>query len=256
MKSTIQILTLQELIKKVRCGNLINSAVLKFENGIISAEGKGIEVSGRIDGSMSFSVQYPTIIVEAGETSLSNLQDLSSKIEIYEKEDQVPIFLQENKLIINRESPKLLLTYDIADKKFIPTHHKDTGVRFGNPTILSHGTETVEISYHAEITFDSLKLFPLVRAIEKIKPTKINLQIKDGSLNVALKGIGSDLFFEIKGDKSSGEALAKYDVVLMDILNVAFGTVTIMLGKVGTDLPIWIHFEQDAQKADYLLNSS
>ncbi len=256
MKTTISILTLQELIKKVRCGNLVNSAVLKFENGIVSAEGKGIEVSGRIDGSMSFSVQYPTVVEESGEVSLSNITDFFSNIEVYEKEDQVPMFLQENKLILNRESPKLILTYDIADKKFIPTYHKDTGVQFGNPTILIHGTEEMEIPYSAEITFDSLKFSPLVRAIEKIKPTKINLQIKDGSLNVALKGIGKDLFFEIKGDKSNGEALAKYDVVLMDVLNVAFGTATIMIGRVGSDSPVWIHFEQDAQKADYLLNSS
>lgn len=272
MKAQISILVLQELIRKTKCNNLVNSAVIRLENNTISTKGSGVEMAGKIDGRMSFNISYPCIVEEEGELPIKDITDLLSKTEIFEKEDLVAAEIAENKLVFSREIPKRILTYDLGDKKHIPTSYKGkTDIKFGVPTSVPETAPTLgeviplsipkvvisnpsgklqEIMFGAEAIMDSAQLKSFADAADKIKPLKIPMQIAGGRLNSAIKGTGTDLVSEIRTDKVEGEALSKYSVQILEIFKVGFGNATV---RFGNDTAIHIHYQLDDQKSDYLL---
>lgn len=278
MKAQISILVLQELIRKTKCGNLINSAVIKLDNNTISTKGAGIELAGKIDGRMSFDVSYPCIVDESGLLAIKDLSDLLSKAEIFEKEDLVFAAVVDNKLVLTRELPHRVVTYDLGDPKNIPTHYKaKTDVIFNKtipspeltPEQLAAGTippyripsvelvnpsgKSKEITFTGEAILDSNQLKSFATAAEKIAALKIPMEIKDGVLTSAIKGTGTDMLSEIRVDKAEGAALSKYGVQLLDIFKVGFGNSTVRLGN---ESFIHVQFKQDLQESNYLLVAS
>ncbi len=268
MKVAISILTLQEVIRKTRCDTLVNSGILEFKNGMVQTKGNGIEylpgqkaektegkAPGKIDGSLSFQIQYPTPVQEEGEVAIADLQNLLSKSEIFEKEDQVQLSSVDNKFIIEREIPQRILTYDIADKKFIETAYKEKqDVIFSNPIkIISPKGKEKDVTFTTEIILDASQLKSFADAAKKIAPTKIPLQVKEGKFFSAIKGTGSDMMGEIKADKVEGEAISKYRIEILEIFKAGFGLATLRFSE---NAPIHIHYELNDQKADYLLNQS
>lgn len=271
MKAQLSILVLQELIRKIKCDNLVNSAVIRLENNTISAKGSGVELAGKIDGRLSFDISYPCIVEEEGELPIKDLADLLSKSEIFQKEDLVDVAIVDNKLVLSREIPKRVLTYDLGDKRHIPTSHKGkTNIQFHVPVpvqeditlgdkssfvpskviITNPSGKLQEIKFSAEATMDSNQLKSFADAADKIKPLKIPMQIKEGCLNSAIKGTGTDLMSEIRTDKVEGEALSKYGVQILSIFKAGFGNATV---RFGNDTAIHVHYQIDTQKSDYLL---
>lgn len=262
MKATISILTLQEVINKTKCNNLVNSAVIEFKDGAVRTKGSGIEIMpakkgdtatkapGKVDGSMSFGVSYPTPVQEPGEVAIANLGDFLSKIGVFEKEDLVSAYVQDNKLILSRELPVLVLDYDLADKKFIPTAHKEQqDVIYGSPVILKNlKGASKEFPFTTEIVMDASQLKAFASMASKIGVTKVPLQVKDGKFISVLKGTGSGTMSEIKTDKITGTAQATYGAEVIDIFNTGFGLATL---RFSDNLMLYIHYEMNQQKTDY-----
>ncbi len=262
MKATISILVLQEAIKKTRCNGLVNSAVIEFKDNQIQMKGSGIETmtgakgevksAGKVDGSMSFKVCYPTPVQEAGKMAVSNLADLLTNTEIFEKDDLVTAYIQGNQLILSRELPVLTLTYDLADIKFVPSAWKEQQeVLFGNPIVLKNlKGVSKEFPLTAEVVMDAGQLKAFSGMANKIAVKKVPLQVKDGKFVSVLKGASSSTLSEIKTDKTTGEAIATYNSDILDIFNVGFGLATL---KFGTNSMILLHYELNQQSADYIL---
>lgn len=275
MKSKISILVLRELIRKTKCGNLVNSAVISLANNSISTKGSGIELAGKIDGRLSFEVSYPCIVTEPGMLPIKDFSDLLSKTEIFDKEDLVDAIVAENKLILTREIPHRVLTYDLGDEKYIPTSYKGkTNVLFNNKlpaieltpeqialgttlpykipsvTIINQSGKTKEIEFTAEVNLDSNQLKSLASAADKISPLKIPIQILDGHFTSTIKGTNTDLSDEIRVDKIEGAATSKYGIQLLDIFRSGYGNATL---RFGNETFIHVHYQQDEQKSDYLL---
>lgn len=257
MKSTMSILNLQEIIKKIKCNTLISSAVLEFKDGIVSSRGIGLQDKlGKVDGSFHYLIQQPAVIQEDGEICIGDLSSLLSKSEIFEKEDQVELGINEkNQLTIKREIPIQNLGYDLADKKFILTAYKGSqNLAYGNPCVwtTSKGKEQ-KYEFTTEVVLDSSQLKSFADAASKIAPAKVPLQVKDGVFHSAVKGEGTDLMREIKTDKVEGNALSKYRIELLEIFKMGFGLATI---RFSDNAPIYIHYKLNNQKADYLLAQS
>ncbi len=275
MKAKISILVLQELIRKTKCNGLISSAVITLGNNSISTKGSGVELAGKIDGRLSFEVSYPCIVEEPGILPIKDISDLLSKTEVFEKEDVVDTSIVDNKFIMEREIPHRVITYDLGDPKHIPTSYKGKTTVIFNKTIqqailtpeeLSAGTvpaykipsvvivnpsgKTKEIEFTAEVVLDSNQLKGFASAAEKISPLKIPIQVKEGHLNSAIKGTGTDMADEIRVDKVEGEALSKYGVQLLELFKVGFGNATLRLGN---ETSIHVYYQQDSQKSNYLL---
>lgn len=254
MKSITTILTLNEMLKKVACGGLVNSAVITINDGKMHAEGLGIETgeSKGVDGTLIWAVTYPMVSVEEpGEITIADIKDLLSKLGVYEKDDQVAMFTDGAKLIISRESPKRVLTYDMVDKKYIKTQHVGTKVQLGNPIILTRtdGT-TKKIEFTGTVVLDSVTLKELSKAIDVIKPTEIPLQITADKFYSLLKGQNASLMPELKFDRISGAATSKYTEEITNIFNLGFGIATV---DVGNNSPVHIKFDAPGQTAEYML---
>jgi len=275
MKAKISILVLQELIRKTKCNSLISSAVIKLEDNAISTKGSGVELAGKIDGRLSFEVSYPCVVEESGILPIKDISDLLSKTEVFEKEDVVDASVVDNKLIMEREIPHRVITYDLGDAKNIPTSYKGKTTVLFNKTIpaaeltpeqLAAGAipeykipsvvivnpsgKTKAIEFTAEAILDSNQLKGFASAAEKISPLKIPIQIKEGHLNSAIKGTGTDMADEIRVDKAEGEALSKYGVQLLELFKVGFGNATLRLGN---ETSIHVQYQQDEQRSNYLL---
>ncbi len=275
MNAQISILVLQELIRKVKCGGLVSSAVIALGNNTISAKGSGIELAGKIDGKLSFDVSYPCIVEEAGILPIKDLSNLLSTSEIFEKEDLVSATVVNNKLVLTREIPHRVLTYDIGDAKNIPTSYKGkTNVIFNNKipeatltpeqlaagetpaykipsvTIVNPSGKTKDVEFTGEVIVDSNQLKSFATAAEKIAPLKVPMQIVDGQLNSAIKGTGTDLLSNIRADKVIGEATSKYGVQILELFKVGYGNATL---RFGNETAIHINYKQDNQESNYFL---
>lgn len=275
MKAQISILVLQELIRKTKCNNLISSAIITLDNNSISTKGSGVELAGKIDGRLSFEVSYPCIVEESGILPIKDISDLLSKTEIFEKEDLVMATIVENKLVMTREIPHRVVTYDLGDPKHIPTAYKGkTTVIFNKkieqttltpeeltlgaipvykiPSVVivnPSGKEKV-VDFTGEALLDATQLKSFASAAEKIAPLKIPMQIEDGHLNSAIKGTGTDMSSEIRVDKVEGAALSKYGVQLLEIFKVGFGNATL---RFGNETAIHVQYHQDDQRSNYFL---
>lgn len=275
MKATISILVLQELIRKTKCNNLISSGVIVLENNSISTKGSGFELAGKIDGKLSFEVSYPCAVEESGILAIKDLSDLLSKTEIFEKEDLISATVVENKLVLTRDNPHRVVTYDLGDAKMISTSYKGkTTVIFNNKlaevtlspeeiaagtapaykiptvTIVNPSGKEKVIEFTGEAVLDSNQLKSFASAADKIAPLKIPIQIENGCLNSAIKGTGTDMLSEIHADKIFGAAVSKYGVQILEIFKVGFGNATL---RFGNEIPIHIGFKLDDQRSNYLL---
>lgn len=275
MKAKISILVLQELIRKTKCNDLISSAVITLKDNTISTTGSGVELAGKIDGRMSFDVSYPCAIEEEGILPIKDLKDFLNKTEIFEKEDLVDAAIVENKLVLTREVPHRVVTYDLGDPKHIPTAYKGkTAVLFNQTIPAPELTQTQlaagevpeykipsvlivnpsgkekKVEFTGEAVIDSAQLKSFATAAEKIAPLKIPMQITDGHLNSAIKGTGTDMLDEIRVNDVKGEAVSKYGVQLLELFKVGFGIATL---RFGNDAPIHVQFKQDEQKSNYFL---
>lgn len=254
MKSITTILTLGELLKKVACGGLVNSAVITISDGKIHAEGLGIESgeSKGVDGTLIWAVTYPMISVEEpGEIYIADIKDLQSKLGAFEKDDQVALFTDSNKLVINRESPKRVLTYDMVEKKYIKTQHVGTKVQLGNPIVLTRADGTTKtIEFQGHVILNSITLKELSKAFDIIKPTDIPLQITADKFFSLLKGQNASLMPELKYDQISGAAVSKYSEEITNIFNLGFGIATV---DIGNNAPVHIKFYAPGQTAEYML---
>lgn len=254
MKSITTILTLGELLKKVAVGGLVNSAVITISDGKIHAEGLGIESgeSKGVDGTLIWAVTYPMVSVEEpGELYIADIKDLQLKLGAFEKDDQVALFTDSNKLVINRESPKRVLTYDMVEKKYIKTQHVGTKVQLGNPIILTRADGTQKkIEFQGHVVLDSVTLKELSKAVDIIKPTDIPLQITADKFFSLLKGQNASLMPELKYDQISGTAISKYSEEITNIFNLGFGIATV---DVGNNAPVHIKFDAPGQTAEYMM---
>lgn len=255
MKSITTILTLGEILRKIACGGLVNSAVITISDGKIHAEGLGIESgeSKGVDGTLIWAVTYPMISVEEpGEIYVADIKDLLSKLGAFEKDDQVALFTNgAAKLVINRESPKRILTYDMVDKKYIKTQHVGTKVQLGNPIILTRADGTQKkIEFQGHVVLDSVTLKELSKAVDIIKPTDIPLQITADKFFSLLKGQNASLMPELKYDQISGAAVSKYSEEITNIFNLGFGIATV---DVGNNSPVHIKFDAPGQSAEYMM---
>lgn len=255
MKSITTILTLGEMLRKIACGGLVNSAVITISDGKIHAEGLGIESgeSKGVDGTLIWAVTYPMVSVdEPGEIYVADIKDLLSKLGAFEKDDQVALFTDgAAKLVINRESPKRVLTYDMVDKKYIKTQHIGTKVQLGNPIILTRADGTQKkIEFQGHVVLDSVTLKELSKAVDIIKPTDIPLQITADKFFSLLKGQNASLMPELKYDLISGAAVSKYSEEITNIFNLGFGIATV---DVGNSAPVHIKFDAPGQTAEYMM---
>ena len=254
MKSITTILTFSEMLKKIQCGGLVNSAVITISDGKMHAEGLGIETgeSKGVDGTLIWAATYPMVSVEEpGEITIADIKDLLSKLGVYEKDDQVAMFTDGAKLIISRESPKRVLTYDMVDKKYIKTQHVGTKVQLGNPIILTRADGTTKkIEFTGTVILDSVTLKELSKAIDVIKPTEIPLQITADKFYSLLKGQNASLMPELKFDHISGAAVSKYTEEITNIFNLGFGIATV---DIGNNSPVHIKFDAPGQTAEYML---
>jgi len=255
MKSITTILTLSEMLRKIACGGLVNSAVITISDGKMHAEGLGIETSESkgADGTLIWAVTYPLVSVEEpGEITVADIKDLLSKLGAFEKDDQVAMFTDGiTKLIINRESPKRVLTYDMVDKKYIKTQHVGTKVQLGNPILLTRADGTQKkIEFQGHVKLNSVTLKELSKAVGIINPTDIPLQITADKFYSLLKGQNASLMPELKYDEISGAAVSKYTEEITNIFNLGFGNATV---DIGNNAPVHIRYDAPGQIAEYML---
>ncbi len=258
VKATAKIYNLQELIRKTYLGGIINNAVILFKDNRMKIEAIGIEdEQGVIDQTLTVDVNYPCETTENGEVPIGNnegsaLGDFLSKLELFERDDIVQISTQNNNLIIGRTTPPQVLTYELADIKFIKTYSTGLKTIFGTPIRLVKldGKEKL-ISFDSSVVVDGQKLKEHGAKISKIKAISIPLSIKDGKLITDVKGETSGLMREVDGVTSVvGNASSSYDKELLTIFNHAIGIATLRLSE---GSPIHIHFEHETMTADYLL---
>ncbi len=253
MQAKTKIYALQELIRKTHLNGLINNCVIIFRDGRMKTECVGIEDEQNIiDQTLTVDVNYPCETIENGEVALNNLGDFLSKLELFERDDIVQISIQNNSLIIGRITPPQVLTYELADIKFIKTYSTGLKTIFGTPIRLVKldGKEKL-ISFDSSVVVDGQKLKEHGAKISKIKAISIPLSIKDGKLITDVKGETSGLMREVDGVTSVvGNASSSYDKELLTIFNHAIGIATLRLSE---GSPIHIHFEHEGMTFDALL---
>ena len=252
VKATVKMHNLQELIRKTYLGGLINNAVILFKDNRMKIEAIGIEdEQGVIDQTLTVDVNYPCETTENGEVALNNIGDFLSKLELFERDDIVQISTQNNNLIIGRTTPPQVLTYELADIKFIKTYSTGLKTIFGTPIKLVKldGKEKI-ISFDSSVVVDGQKLKEHGAKISKIKALSIPLSIKDGKLITDVKGETSGLMREVDGVTSVvGNASSSYDKELLTIFNHAIGIATLRLSE---GSPIHTHFEHEGMTFDAL----
>lgn len=245
---------LQELIRKTYLEGKINNAVIQFKDNRMKIEAIGLEDDqGIIDNTLTIDVNYPTdSMTEGGEVAINGLGDLLSKLELFERDDIVQLSLTQNQLVISRATPPQVLTFDLADKKFIKTYSTGLKVIFGTPIKLVKldGKEKL-ISFDSSVVVDAQKLKEHGAKISKIGATSIPIKIKDGKLITEVKGETSGLTREVEGIVSStGNASSVYETVILTILKMGIGTATLKLSE---GSPIHICFEHESMTANYLV---
>ena len=253
VQAIVKMYNLQELIRKTYLNELINNAVILFKDNRMKIEAIGIEDDqGVVDQTLTVDVNYPCETTENGEVALNNLGDFLSKLELFERDDIVQISITNNNLVIGRTTPSQVLSYELADIKFIKTYSTGLKTIFGTPIKLVKldGKEKL-ISFDSSVVVDGQKLKEHGAKISKIKALSIPLSIRDGHLITDVKGETSSLMREVEGVTSAvGNASSSYDKELLTIFNHAIGVATLRLSE---GSPIHIHFEHETLTCDYLL---
>lgn len=262
-----KIVVLQEVIRHARADGLIHDAVLNFADNKIVVEALGIEdKQGVVDATLTVRVEYPLEISSPTEVSIGDLGDLLNKLELFERNDEVKIYTTaDNKFVVDREVPKQILTYDLADKKYVKSYPTGDKVVSWNPVTLkrSDGKEKV-LKFDASISIEANVLREYGKVVSEIKPLYTPIQIRDGKLITALKGETTSLLREVPAmvEKtkvgevetvkilSSGTATSMFDKELHNLIKLAYGVATIRIGEMSLG---HIHYELKGMKSDYLI---
>lgn len=256
---TLKMHNLQELIRKTYLEGLINNVVIQFKDNRMKIEAIGIEdEQGTIDNTLTIDVNYPCeSMTEGGEVAINLLDDNKKpsflpKLEIFERDDIVQLYVNNNQLVISRTTPMQVLTYDLVDKKFVKTYSTGLKAIFGTPIKLVKldGKEKL-IAFDSSVVVDAQKLKDHGAKVSKIGAKSIPLKIKDGKLVTELKGETSSLIKEVEGVISAvGNASSIYDKELLTILKMGIGTATLKLSE---GSPMHVHFEYESMSCDYLI---
>lgn len=253
VQAIVKMYNLQELIRKTYLNGLVNNAVVQFKDNRMKVEAIGIEdEQGVVDQTLTVDVNYPCETTENGEVALNNIGDFLSKLELFERDDIVQLSVSNNNLVIGRATPSQVLSYELADPKFIKTHSVGLKTIFGTPIRLVKldGKEKL-ISFDTTVVVDGQKLKDHASKISKIKAVSIPISAKDGKLITDIKGETSGLVREVEGVTSVvGNASSSFDKELLTIFNHAIGVATLRLSE---GSPIHIHYEHESMSADYLL---
>ncbi len=245
---------LQELVRKVNLGGLIDNAVILFKDNRMKIEAIGTEdEEGIIDNTLTIDVDYPCEVVEAGEVGINHLGNFLANLELFERDDVVQISVYQNILTIVRASqPPQTLTFEVADTKYIKTYSTGLKVIFGTPIklVLLNG-ETKLMTFDSSAIVDAQKLKEHASKVAKIDVKYVPISIKDGKLITDVRGETSGLIREVDGVTAIvGKASSLYDKELLTILRLGIGTATL---KFSENAPLHIHFEHESMTADYLL---
>lgn len=259
MQATVKMMNLQELVRKVYLEGLINSAVIQFKNNRMTISAVGVEdEQGIVDQTLTIDVSYPCeSMTEEGEISISFIDDQKKadflpKLELFERDDIVSLSVSQNKLVVSRANPPQVLTYDLADKKFVKTYSEGLKTIFGTPIRLLKldGKEKL-ISFDSSVVVDAQKLKDHGAKISKINAKSIPLQIKEGKLITNLQGETSSLLREVEGVTSVvGNASSIYSKELLKIIKQGIGTTTLRFSE---GSPLHLHYEHESAIMDYLI---
>lgn len=253
MKAIVKIMNFQELIRKTYLDGLINNCVAIFKDGRMKTECIGIEDEQNVvDQTLTVDINYPCETIENGELAINNLGDFLSKLELFERDDIVSLSVSQNKLVISRANPPQVLTYDLADKKFIKTYSEGLKTIFGTPIRLLKldGKEKL-ISFDSSVVVDAQKLKDHGAKISKINAKSIPLQIKEGKLITNLQGETSSLLREVEGVTSVvGNASSIYSKEILKIIKQGIGTATLRFSE---GSPLHLHYEHESAIMDYLI---
>lgn len=253
VQATVKIYNLQELIRKTHLDRLINNCVIQFKDNRMKTEAVGVEdEQGTVDQTLTLDINYPCETIENGEVAINNLKDFLSKLELFERNDVVQISTTNNNLVIGRITPPQVLTYELADIKFIKTYSTGLKTIFGTPIRLVKldGKEKL-ISFDTTVVVDSQKLKEHASKISKIKAVSIPISVRDNKLVTDIRGETSGLMREVEGVTSViGNASSSFDKELLTIFNYAIGVTTLRLSE---GSPIYIHFEHEGMTFDALL---
>ena len=273
LNSNGKIVVLQEAIKHVHAEGLIHDAVLVFKDNKIVIDALGVEdKQGVVDGGLTAYVEYPFEISTPEEVAIGNLSDLLDKLELFDRNDEVRVYTTEkNELVVDRENPKQVLRYDLADKKYIKSYPQGDRVSSWRPVTLkkTNGKEkpfvfTANISIEANILREYGKIVSKIKVSDDSGKVYVPIQIKDGKLTTVLKGDTTSLLREVPAitekvlvdnietvkTLSSGTATSKYGKELLDIIKLAYGTARLEMSDMS---PIHIHYEHEGMTSDYLL---
>ncbi len=252
---TVKMHNLQELIRKVHLGGLLNNIVILFKDNRMKIEAIGLEdEQGIVDQTITIDVNYPCeSMTEGGEVALNLIGDLLSKLELFERDDIVQLSISaKNELVVVRTTPHQVLLYDLADIKFIKTYSTGLKTIFGAPIKLvkADGKEKL-IAFDTTVVVDGQKLKEHGSKISKINATSVPLSVKDGKLITDVRGETSGLLREVEGVTSvSGNASSIYDKEILTIFKHGIGVATLRLSE---GSPIHINFTHESMTADYLL---
>jgi hypothetical protein len=217
-------------------------------------EAIGIEdEQGVVDQTLTLDINYPCeSMTEGGEVALNNLKEFLSNLEIYERTDIVQLSVSNNELVVTRVTPPQVLTFELADKKFVKTYSEGLKTVFGTPIkmIRLDGKEKL-ISFDASVVVDAQKLKEHSSIVSEISTKSVPITIKDGKLTTTVKGDISTLTRDVEGVTSAtGNASSIYSKYLLPILKYGIGTATLRMSE---GSPIHVHFEHESMTADYLL---
>jgi hypothetical protein len=251
---TVKMYNLQELIRKVYLEGLINSAVILFKDNRMKIEAMGVEdEQSVIDQTLTVDVNYPCdTMTEGGEIALEKIGDFLSNLEIFERDDVVQLSVANNQFVVTRMTPPQVLTFDLADKKFIKTYSEGLKTVFGSPIKLIRldGKEKV-IAFDASVTVDAQKLKEHGKKVSEIAAKSIPIIIKDGKFITTVRGEVSGLTREVEGVTAiTGNASTICRTEFLKIIKRGIG-VAILRFSEGS--PLHIHFEHESMTADYLL---
>lgn len=254
VQATVKMHNLQELIRKVHLGGLLNNAVILFKDNRMKIEAIGFEdEQGIVDQTITVDVNYPCETTENGEVAINNLGNLLSQLDLFERDDVVQISTSaKNELVVVRTTPPQVLKYDLADIKFIKTYSTGLKTIFGAPIKLvkADGKEKL-ISFDTTVVVDGQKLKEHGSKISKIGATSVPLSIKNGKLITDVRGETSGLIREVEGVTSAiGNASSIYDKEILTIFKHGIGVATLRLSE---GSPVHIHYEYESMTFDALL---
>ena len=254
INAIVKMYNLQELIRKVYLGGLINNAVIQFKDNIMQIEAIGIEdKEGFVDSSLTTNIKYPCETIEGGIAGINDLGTFLISLETFERDDVVQVNTTESSIIITRSSePPQSINFDLVDIKYVKTYATGQKVVFGTPIriIRSDGKEK-SITFDACAVIDAQKLKDHGAKVDKIEIKNMPMSIKDGKLITVVKAEIVELKREVAGVTSiTGTASATYPKNLLTIIKSGIGTVTL---KFSEGSPIHVHFEHESITADYLI---